>query len=83
MSTVMGQEREGGRERHSGKEMGRVTGSREQLPAASVINNAIFTHVTQMAANGRVDGSTVRGRGGSRRISFSARSQIMTQNDSV
>lgn len=81
MSTVMGQEREGGRERHSGKEMGRVTGSREQLPAASVINNAIFTHVTQMAANGRVDGSTVRG--GSRRVSFSARNQIMTQNDSV
>lgn len=38
-----------------------MTGSREQLPAASVINNAIFTHVTQMPANGRVDGSTVQG----------------------
>lgn len=71
MPTVMGQERE--RERGGERERGqalwdRVTGSSVQLPAASVINNAIFTHVTQMAANGRVGSSKVRGRRGEEQL---------------
>lgn len=53
--------REGKRGKLSVAERGRVTGSSVQLPAASVINNAIFTHVTQMAANGRVGSSMMRG----------------------
>lgn len=66
MPTVMGQEKERERGGREGEQAlwGRVTGSSVQLPAASVINNAIFTHVTQMAANGRVGSSTVRGRRG-------------------